>query len=94
MVQFHDPRAEVGVQIDPYTLSVDIARSNRARVACLANGFPDSARFLEKIQEVLNEQHPNVEVVQFDKGNASIAAPEAMLAEIEGMDAAIAAYGH
>ena len=94
MLDYHDPRAEVGTRRDPYTLGIDLERQNRARVACVANGFPDSERFLQKIEEVLAERLPNVEVVQLNKGNASIPAPEDLLEKVDGCQAAIAAYGH
>ena len=49
MLEFHDPRADVGVKLSPYTLGLDLPRQNNAKVACLANGFPDSVAFLEKV---------------------------------------------
>lgn len=94
MVQFHDPRAQIGVASEPYGLSIDLARQNSARVACVANGYPDSEHFLEKIAEVLSEQLPNLDCVQLNKGNASIPAPQELLDEVAHCQVAIAAYGH
>ena len=94
MVQFHDPRAKIGITNDPHNLRLDLARQNSARVACLANGYPDSERFLEQIAAVLEQQLPNIECRQFNKGNASIAAPQDLLQEIADCQVAIAAYGH
>ena len=94
MVQFHDPRAKIGVAHDPYTLSIDLARQNSARVACVANGYPDSDNFLEQIAAVLEEQLPNLTCTQFNKGNASIPAPQELLDDVAHCQVAIAAYGH
>jgi len=94
MLEFHDPRSPKASQPDDYSLTVDLSRQNSARIACLANGFPDSVRFLEKVEEVLKETLPNARVLQLNKGNASISAPDEMLDKLEGYHAAIAAYGH
>lgn len=94
MLEFHDPRSPKATAPEPYGLSVDLGRYNNARIACLANGFPDSERFLQKIEEVLRETLPNAEVLQLNKGNASIVAPDSMLDQLNGYQAAIAAYGH
>lgn len=94
MLDFHDPRAPSASEPQPYTLGIDLARQNNARIACVANGFPDSVRFLEKVEEVLKETLPNAEILQLNKGNASIVAPDEMLDKLDGYQAAIAAYGH
>ena len=94
MLEFHDPRSSKATEPEAYTLGIDLARHNKARIACVANGFPDSERFLEKVEEVLREVLPNAEILQLNKGNASIVAPESMLKELDGYQAAIAAYGH
>lgn len=95
MVDFHDPRAEVGVKREPYGLAVDLKRMNDPCVAFLANGFPDSERFLEKIAHAMTRLMPQLNVRMFNKGDASSPAPANMLNEIsDGCHAAVAAYGH
>ena len=95
MIEYHDPRGEVATPVEPYRLKVDLQRSNDPRVAFLANGFPDSEKFLVQLAEVMSEQLTSLRAEHFNKGNASIAAPQAMLAEIkQGCVAAVAAYGH
>ena len=95
MVDFHDPRAKVGVQREPYGLAVDLKRMNDPCVAFLANGFPDSERFLEKIADAMVRLMPQLSVRMFNKGDASSHAPADMLDEIrDGCHAAVAAYGH
>ena len=94
MLEFHDPRAAKAGEPDAYTLGIDLSRQNSARIACLANGFPDSDRFLQKIADVLNEQLHNADVLHQNKNNASSIASDAMLDEMDGYQAAIAAYGH
>ncbi len=92
MIEFHDPRADVGTEQMPYNL---ILGNGDVTVALLANGFPDSDAFLEQIGSVLAEAAPGVRVRHWNKGNASIIANDAMLTDIETeCDAAIAAYGH
>ena len=95
MVDFHDPRGVVQTPIDAYELGVDLHGHNDPSLALMANGFPDSAACLELLGEVLQEQLPSLRVTYFDKGNASIAAPEDMLdAAREAGVGVIAAYGH
>lgn len=95
MVDFHDPRAEVGVKRVPYGLAVDLKRMNDPCVAFLANGFPDSERFLKKIADAMTRLMPQLNVRMFNKGDASSLAPAEMLNEIsDGCHAAVAAYGH
>jgi len=95
MIEYHDPRGEIATPVVPYGLGVDLHGSNDPRVAFLANGFPDSENFLTALAEVMSEQLSSLRAEHFNKGNASIAAPDEMLEEIEaGCVAAVAAYGH
>jgi hypothetical protein len=95
MIEFHDPRGHAAAPQEAYGLHVDLRRSNDPRVAFLANGFPDSENFLHQLAEVMAERLPSMRAEHFNKGDASIAAPEAMLQQIEsGCVAAVAAYGH
>ena len=97
MITFHDPRGEVGTEMDPYTLSHDLTaeEGGGTSVALLANGFPDSVNFLEAIADALSKRFPKLTIRSWNKGNASIPAPAEMLAEIEAScQVAIAAYGH
>ncbi len=95
MIEFHDPRGRSAAPQEPYRLHVDLQGSNDPRIAFLANGFPDSENFLRQLAEVMTEQLPSMRAEHFNKGDASIAAPEPMLQEIEsGCVAAVAAYGH
>lgn len=95
MLRFHDPRAATATEVEPYALAVDLAGLNEATVAFLANGFPDSVPFLEAVAEALRAELPALKAVHFDKGNASIPAPQTMLDEIaRDCVAVVAAYGH
>ena len=95
MVDYHDPRGEIATPQEPYRLSVDLESSNDARVAFLANGFPDSENFLIELATAMKEHLTSLTAEHFNKGNASIAAPEEMLGKIKaGCVAAVAAYGH
>ena len=95
MVDFHDPRAPVGVELTPYRLVIDLKRMNDPCIGFLANGFPDSERFLEKVAAAMERLLPQLRVCAFNKGDASSPAPMAMIGEIrENCLAAVAAYGH
>ncbi len=95
MIEYHDPRGEIATPVEPYLLNVDLRASNDPRVAFLANGFPDSENFLIQLAKAMGEQLTSMRAEHFNKGNASIAAPEDMLEEIQaGCVAAVAAYGH
>lgn len=96
MVQFVDPRARVGINDEAYTLRVDLAQQTTPRVAFLANGFPDSVRFLDALRGALTQLLPGMQAVAFDKGNASVTVSDDMAQDIQGGEphAVIAAYGH
>ena len=95
MIEFHNPQGERAVPADPYTLGIDLAANPPSVVGLLANGFPDSENFLRHVGTELERLIEGIEVRVWNKGNASIAAPDSMLDEIQAQcDAVIAAYGH
>ena len=95
MIQFHDPRGEIGVEITPYQLGLKVRGANQITIGLLANGFPDSVNFLAKIGKVIEEQEPGVTLEYYNKGNASIPASDAILASIkEHCQAVVSVYGH
>lgn len=95
MIEFHNPQGQRAVPADPYTLGIDLASNPPSVVGLLANGFPDSENFLRHVGCELERLIDGIEVRVWNKGNASIAAPDSMLDEIQGQcDAVIAAYGH
>jgi hypothetical protein len=92
-VQFHDPRAEPLAAATPYRLRADLKKP--LNIGLLANGFPDSVNFLDRVEEALSAHLPEARFHRYNKGNASIAVPDAMLDEIvNACDVAVAAYGH
>ena len=95
MIEFHNPQGERAVPADPYTLGIDLAANPPSVVGLLANGFPDSENFLRHVGTERERLIDGIEVRVWNKGNASIAAPDSMLDEIQAQcDAVIAAYGH
>ena len=95
MIEFHNPQGERAVPADPYTLGIDLAANPPSVVGLLANGFPDSENFLRHVGTELERLIDGIEVRVWNKGNASIAAPDSMLDEIQAQcDAVIAAYGN
>lgn len=97
MITFHDPRGEISTPVQEYKLSHDLSLEQGAgtTVALLANGFPDSDNFLHAVGEALCNRYPGLTTKFWNKGNASIPAPDSMLNEIKThCQVAIAAYGH
>lgn len=93
MIRFHDPRAPSAVPVTPYELSHALTQD--VRVAFLANGFPDSVPFCEALAQAMSERLPTLRASHWNKGNASIPAPQTMLEEIErDADVVVAAWGH
>jgi hypothetical protein len=95
MIEYHDPAAKVGVDIQPYELSASITGSNAISVGFLANGFPDSENFLNELEAAMQAIEPGIEVFSYNKGNASVPANDALLSKVTGeCKAVVAAYGH
>ena len=93
MIEFHDPRAQPSVEPTPYELETEL--TDGKTVGLLANGFPDSVRFLDQLEAVLSERLPRVTVKRYDKGNASVILDDQVLAGItKECHAVVAAYGH
>ena len=97
MIEFHNPQGSSAQAEEPYTLAFDLAdaANTTATIGLLANGFADSERFLRLLGDALQAQFADLELRVWNKGNASITAPESMLQEIRGScQAVVAAYGH
>lgn len=93
VVEMVDPRAEPGTPVEPYELSVPLGED--LTVGLLANGFPDSVAFLDRVGEALAEAVPGLRLARYDKGDASSVASEEMLDSIVAeCRAVVAAYGH
>ena len=92
-VQYHDPRAEPLKPMEPYRLKADL--SGPVTVGLLANGFPDSAVFLEAVETALADELPDAQFKHYKKANASVPASDEMLETIVSECAAVvSAYGH
>jgi len=97
MIKFHDPRGEIGTEVDVYELAHDIRVNDGegVTVGLLANGFPDSEVFLTKVDNALHECLPKISTKLWNKQNAAMVVSDEMLAEINSScQVAIAAYGH
>ncbi len=96
MIEFHDPRADVGTRMEPYTLSHSMDPSGAGTtVGLLANGFPDSENFLNKVGDALTRRLPKIQIKRWNKGNPTVSVSEKALDEIKAScQVAIAAYGH
>ena len=90
---FHDPRGEAKTPAEPYGLSTRLDQP--ITIGLVANGFPDSVRFLDHVEKALAERLPAASFSRYDKGDASSVVGDSMLADIRSECAAvIAAYGH
>jgi hypothetical protein len=93
-VSFHDPRGRIGTPIEPYLLRADWSAGAPA-IGLLANGFPDSVEFLDAVEAALAAHQPTLTIRRYNKGNPSIPATAALLAQIAGECQVVAsAYGH
>ena len=93
MIEFHDPRGEPSVEVTPYELSETIGEGKT--VGLLANGFPDSVRFLDQLETALESRLPGATIKRYDKGNASIVLADQLLDGItKECHAVVTAYGH
>jgi hypothetical protein len=93
MIEFHDPRAEPGATLEPYQLTAELTEGST--LGLLANGFPDSERFLDQLEASLACALPWLEVKRYNKGNASVIASDQVLAGIsKECKAVVTAYGH
>ena len=97
IMKFLDPRGASSRPQEKYDLSADIRVDGGAgiSVSLLANGFPDSQLFLEKVADALKARLPDIQTRLWNKHNAGVAASDEMLDEmVVAGDVAIAAYGH
>ena len=95
MVEYLNPNASVGIEDTPYYLSVQVDCASATTIGLLANGFPDSVEFIDEVGAALSRLRPGISLKTYNKGNATIPAPEKLLGEIGGdCVGVIAAYGH
>ena len=94
MIENHDPRAERRFQDEAYQLGFDLVGANDACIAMLANGFPDSERFLEILADELGGSAPGARFVHFNKGNATIPCPDDLLEKVSECHATVTAWSH
>tara|TARA_B100000029_G_scaffold509763_2_gene599660 strand:+ start:528 stop:815 length:288 start_codon:yes stop_codon:yes gene_type:complete len=95
MIEFLDPRGQRDRPIDNYELEINLHSYDRPTVGFLANGFPDSEKFLEILSGAMLKEVPDLGVHHFNKRNASISAPDSMIDEIvSSSSAVVTAYGH
>ena len=95
MIEFLTPDADAGIENPPYALSVKVDGGNAPSIGLLANGVPHLVPFLDEVGKAIGRLRPGINLKAYNKGNATIAAPEKLLGEIGGdCVGVIAAYGH
>ncbi len=94
---YHDPYAEPGAAIDPYSPRLKPGLSP-ARIALFANLFTDSVAFLEDLSVPLGRLLPGAKFRPYDKQfvrNMSVPASGELVQRIAlESDAVVLAYGH
>lgn len=94
MIEFVDPRAEPSMAIEAYTLAID-PTDGPVSIGLLANGFPDSVAFLDRLESALEQHLPEARYRRYNKGNPSAGLTEDLLDTIvRECDAVVSAYGH
>ncbi len=92
-IQFVDPRAKPGAAEEPYELSVNLTGDQT--IGLLANGFPDSVRFLDFVEQGIQATFPKLRINRYNKGDATSIAGDQILSSIaDECLAVITAYGH
>jgi len=93
-IEYLDPRAEPGLMADPYDLQMD-SKTPGITIGLLANGFADSALFLEELGVELEKRLLGVSLLAFGKDNATVVAGDELLDAItDKCKAVVTAYGH
>lgn len=93
-VSYLDPRAEPGIPVAPYALSLP-ADAGPVTIGLLANSFPDSDVFLDALALELGRLDPAWKFLRYAKPNASALAGDQLLDGIAAeCRAVVTAYGH
>lgn len=93
-VEFLDPRADPATPVTPYSLSTDFSKSP-VTIGLLANGFPDSVAFLDRLGLALTQELSEIRLRVYDKGDPTASAPNELLESIAAeCQAVVGAYGH
>jgi len=92
-IEFHDPRGVARTAATPYQCRARL--DGAAAIGLLANGFPDSAAFLDAVAQALGARLPAASFPRYAKPGASVPARPDLLARIaRECDALVTAYGH
>jgi hypothetical protein len=97
VISYLDPRSAPAAPIDPYVVRrKELAPGEPLRIGLMANGFPDSVAFLERVSDSLKRSTPEgTIVVVHNKGNASAIATEAQIDALAAeAHVVVTAYGH
>ena len=97
MITYLDPRSAPAAPVEPYLAERCIPPLGEAlRIGLMANGFPDSVAFLERVGESLRKRTPpGTVIVLHNKGNASAVATEAQIDALASeAQVVVTAYGH
>ena len=97
MITYLDPRSAPSAPIDPYIAQRTLlAEGEPLRIGLMANGFPDSVAFLERVRDALTRHTPAGTVFALhNKGNASAVATSAQIdALANDAHVVVTAYGH
>ncbi len=91
-IEYLDPTAEEGVEIEPYELFAD-TRGPLA-LALIANSFPDGTRFMDKLEEALSDLLPAATIHRYQKPNVAPITDDQLETISRECDAVVSAWGH
>jgi hypothetical protein len=97
VITYLDPRSAPAAPVEPYTAKRRLpAAGEPLRIGLMANGFPDSVPFLERVREaLLKRTPPDTVIVLHNKGNASAIATDAQIDALAAeSQVVVTAYGH
>lgn len=94
MIEFVDPRAEPGMPVETYSLSIDPTQGPIS-IGILSNGFIDATPFLDRVEVSLREALPQAEFRRYAKVDSSAVVSDEMVdAMTAECQAVVAGYGH
>ncbi len=91
-VTYLDPTAEEGVPVEAYELFLDTGRP--FTLGLVANTFPDSARFMDRLEAAVKEVAPNATIRRYQKPSLAPVEGEQLESIVTQCDGVVAAWGH
>jgi hypothetical protein len=91
-VTYLDPTAEEGVPVEAYELFLDTGVP--FTLGLVANTFPDSARFMDRLEEALRAAAPQATLERYQKPSLAPVEGDQLASIVARCDAVVAGWGH